>query len=238
MTKNENAYNTDVFLQEVVGKPDWKNDRMWKEHQDMQIKFLMARGLSPSTVFLDLGCGPMRLGSSLIPLLDDGFYYGQDLNVKTIALGEEVLESYNVARSKPYKLAATNDFSLSFVDRPVDIAFSNSLFSHLTLNSIAMALISVKEVLAPKGLFYSTFFSVDSIKDWRQPANRNKWGREFFTYSLQDPFHYTFKMIQDLAKEVGYRATIDSSYNHPTQTMVKFQPIRPAIPFKLLTNRH
>ena len=38
----------------------------------------------------------MRLGSALIPLLKDGWYYGQDINSRTIAFGEEVLREAGI----------------------------------------------------------------------------------------------------------------------------------------------
>ena len=52
----------------------------------MQLSFLQRHGFESSSTILDLGCGPMRLGSALIPLLRDGWYYGQDINPETITL--------------------------------------------------------------------------------------------------------------------------------------------------------
>ena len=103
----------------------------------------------------------MRLGSALIPLLNDGWYYGQDINPSTIAFGEEVLREAGITEQAPYTLFSSDQFELSLVDRPVQIAFSNSLFSHLTLNSIFTALLQLQNVLAPSGVLYATFFSLE-----------------------------------------------------------------------------
>ena len=46
----------------------------------------------------------MRLGSALIPLLSDGWYYGQDINAGTIAFGEEVLREAGIPEQAPYTL--------------------------------------------------------------------------------------------------------------------------------------
>ena len=88
----------------------------------------------------------MRLGSALIPLLDNGWYYGQDINSDTIAFGEEVLRQAGISEKAPYTLFASEQFELNLVDRPVQIAFANSVFSHLTLNSIFPALIQLQTV--------------------------------------------------------------------------------------------
>ena len=67
----------------------------------MQLSFLQRRGLTSSSNVLDIGCGPMRLGSALIPLLNDGWYYGQDINPETIAFGEEVLREAGIPEQAP-----------------------------------------------------------------------------------------------------------------------------------------
>ena len=105
----------------------------------------------------------------------------------------------------PYTLFASDQFDLSLVDRPVQIAFSNSLFSHLTLNSIFTALLQLQTVLAPTGVLYATFFVSEEARSWLKPHLRNKWGREFETYPHQDPYHYPLSLMKDLARQAGFR---------------------------------
>ena len=93
MTQSENFYRQDVFLEDLRHSNDRQQQRIWAEHQKMQLSFLQRRGLTSSSTVLDLGCGPLRLGSALIPQLKDGWYYGQDINPRTIDYGEEVLAS-------------------------------------------------------------------------------------------------------------------------------------------------
>ena len=223
MTQGENSYRQDVFLQDLCQQKDRQQQRIWAEHQQMQLSFLQNRGLTASSTVLDLGCGPMRLGSALIPQLEDGWYYGQDINASTIALGEEVLREAGISEQAPYSLFASDQFDLSLVDRPVQIAFSNSLFSHLTLNSILMALLQVQTVLAPSGVFYSTFFALEPGSQWLNPHPRNKWGRQFESYPDQDPYHYPLPLLQDLARQAGFHLDVLDDFGHPTQTMGRFR---------------
>ena len=223
MTQSENSYRQEVFLEDLRQLKDRQKQRIWSEHQQMQLSFLQRRGLRSSSTVLDLGCGPMRLGSALIPLLKSGWYFGQDINPDTIVFGEEVLREVGIPKQAPYTIFASDQFELSLVDRPVQIAFSNSLFSHLTLNSIFTALLQLQNVLAPSGVFYATFFSIEKGNSWLKSYPRNKWGRQFDTYPHQDPYHYPLHLLQDLAKSAGFRMDVVHDFGHPTQTMGRFR---------------
>ena len=67
MTQAENPYRQDVFLEDLRQQKDRQQQRIWAEHQQMQLSFLQRRGFTSSSTVLDIGCGPMRLGSALIP---------------------------------------------------------------------------------------------------------------------------------------------------------------------------
>ena len=226
MTQAENTYQHEVFLDHLRHRSDREAERIWHEHQQMQLSFLQRRGLRPSSTVLDLGCGPMRLGSVLIPLLSSGWYYGQDLNPDTLAYGEEVLRQAGIAPDAPYTLMASERFDLSAVDRPVDIAFANSLFSHLTLNSIITCLLQLRPVLARHGVLYATFFVLPPGQRWLEPQPRNKWGMAFFTYANQDPYHYSLAMLKAVARQAGYKLDLLSDFGHPTQVMGRFRQRR------------
>ena len=223
MNQAENPYRHDVFLEDLRHQKNRHQQRIWAEHQQMQLSFLQRRGLTSSSTVLDIGCGPMRLGSALIPLIKSGWYYGQDLNPGTIAFGEEVLREAGIPENAPYTLFASDQFALAPVDRPVQIAFANSVFSHLTLNSIYTALLQLQTVLAPSGALYATFFALDQGRLWLNPHPRNKWGREFDTYPDQDPYHYPLPLLRDLARQAGFHLDLINDFGHPTQTMARFR---------------
>ena len=221
MTQAENPYRQDVFLEELRQK-DRQQQRIWVEHQQMQVSFLQRCGFSSSSTVLDVGCGPMRLGSALIPLLDEGWYYGQDINPGTIAFGEEVLREAGIPEEASYTLFASEQFDLSCVDRPVDIAFANSVFSHLTLNSIFRLCCSCRWCfLLPVCSMQRS--SRLSRSPWLKPHPRTKWGRHFETYPHQDPYHYPLSLLRDLARDAGFRFDVIDDFGHPTQTMGRFR---------------
>ena len=124
MNQAENPYRQDVFLENLRKEKNRQQQRIWAEHQQMQLSFLRRHGFKSSSTVLDIGCGPMRLGSALIPLLKGGWYYGQDINPGTIAFGEEVLRDAGIPEQAPYTLFTSDQFELTPVDRPVQIAFA------------------------------------------------------------------------------------------------------------------
>jgi len=207
-----------VFLETVLSGEDYKSHDLWKNHQKMQHEYVMAQGLTPQHTFLDIGCGPLRLGSRIIPFLTGGHYFGTDINSETLDLGRSIAAEEGVDMSNA-TLIATDAFDFSEVNKDVDMAFSNSVFSHLTLNTIGICLANLSQILAPGVRYFTTFFLAEDVDVWRKPKPQNKWGREFYTYPAKDPYHYTAEMFANLAEECGFDFEIDESYGHPTQTM-------------------
>ena len=128
-------------------------------------------------------------------------------------------------RGGRYSLFANDKFDFEAVDQPIDVAFSNSLFSHLSLNSILICLQRVRPLMRNNGVYYSTFFALDEGRSWLEPYPRNKWGNDFHTFPNQDPYHYQISLINMLAREADFSLDIAPDYGHPTQTMACFRPL-------------
>ena len=220
----DNTYRNRVFLKNLLEKDDLSSEKLWREHQEMQLRYVLGKGLAPDAVFADIGCGPLRLGVALLPHMTEGWYYGFDINQQTLDAGREILKRHDV-NERNVTLVATDEFDFSAIDRPLDMAFSNSLFSHLTWNSITRCLARLRPHLKPGAVYYSTLFLVPDDHEWTQPCPRHKWGRDSFTYDNRDPYHYRLGVIHDLARQLGYAAEIDDSFGHPTQTMFAFRAV-------------
>ena len=182
----------------------------------MQLFLHVGVSHSSSTV-LDLGCGPMRLGSVLIPMLKEGWYYGQDINPNTIAFGEEVLREAGIPEQITlHSCLRPTNLTFELVDRPVQIAFSNSLFSHLTLNSIFCGFVTTETVLAPSGvLVYATFFALESGRPWLNPIRATSGDISLRLILHQDPYHYPLPLLQDLARQAGFHLDVVNDFGIP-----------------------
>jgi SAM-dependent methyltransferase len=222
----DNRYRKEIFLSWLQDPSvDPVSRSVWVEHQNMQFSYLKFRGLRQHHRLLDVGCGPLRLGAALLPYLVDGWYFGHDINLTTLALGKNVLERLGIA-SQRFNLIASDDFTFTGVeDESIDVAFSNSLFSHLTMNSILRCLLRVRAALRPGGVYYSTFFLVEDGAHWNQPVPRTQWGISYSSQPSADPYHYTEGMMADLARQAGFTFQLDSAFHHPAQTMGVYMPI-------------
>lgn len=228
----ENVYREKVFLGDMLSKADYQSREMlWKMPQVEQYNYLMEKGVRPGYKFLDLGCGPLRLGVKLIPYLSQGFYYGVDINADTLDRGEQVLSEYGV-NANNYKLIQTDCFDLSGVPDGVDFAFSNSLFTHLRLNSIVTCLSRVRQKLSCNGIYCSTIFVHEGdahfTEPWLRPAPNgigNNGKGQIVTNFDQDPYHYPLDLITKIANAVGFTCKPDPNYYHRSQTMLVLRPV-------------
>ena len=64
MTQAENPYRQEVFLEDLRQQKDRQQQRIWAEHQQMQLTFLRRRGLQrlqPCLISAAARCGSVRL---------------------------------------------------------------------------------------------------------------------------------------------------------------------------------
>lgn len=75
---------------------------------------LVTAGLKPSDMFVDFGCGTLRVGASLIEYLEPDRYVGFDIDEKILAAGRELLAP-RVRGAKRPRLAVVSPQSISEV---------------------------------------------------------------------------------------------------------------------------
>ena len=109
----------------------------WYKIGRMQYHYLVSEGLKSDHIFLDVACGSLRLGQYLIPMLDNGNYYGIDGNPDLIQLGVENELDFDIAEGKDPKFESNYGFDFSFSPQ-FDFAIAQSLFTHLTLKDIEL----------------------------------------------------------------------------------------------------
>ena len=72
---------------------------------------LVAKGLKPGDVFVDFGCGTLRMGSLLIEYLEPDRYVGFDIDQKILDVGRELLPAGLFDAKRP-RLAVVSHESL------------------------------------------------------------------------------------------------------------------------------
>ena len=105
----------------------------WYSIGRLQYHFLVSKGLKSNHKFLDLGCGSLRLGQFLIPMLDKGNYFGLDVEHELIDEGSKNEMLFNVIETKKPTFIINDEFKLNPCDE-YDFAIAQSLFTHMSMN--------------------------------------------------------------------------------------------------------
>ena len=184
----------------------------WEYLGQLQFDYLVARGLQPHHDFLDVGCGPLRAGVLFIAYLDKGKYAGVDTR-------DDVLEASRVVElrragveDKAPALLATETFEFGKLGRTFDYAIAQSVFTHLSLNSITRCLVEMGKVLKPDGRFYATIHLNPRgklhVDDIRQPSG-------LMSHYDRDFYHYDLESMRFACEGTGFTLTNEGEWGHP-----------------------
>lgn len=196
---------------------------LWEEMGRLQFDFLISQGLRPEHYLLDIGCGCLRGGVHFIRYLQLGHYFGVDKNEELLKAGMQELKHYNLIHKWPM-LVQTDDFELERLKQNFEFAIAQSVFTHLSVNSIIRCLMNIEKVLLSGGRFYATFFENLRGKFDLNPIFHSQIdGPEFPTYFDQDPYHYDFRTFESICEGTSLRVEYLGPWNHPRdQRMVVF----------------
>ncbi len=216
-----NNYDVQLTKEEIERKAHrGKVGGFWEVLGQLQFDFMKAQGLKPGHKLLDIGCGCLRGGVKFIPYLNKGNYYGIDINESLLSAAEWEIKTANL-ESKTPNLLLNSGFDLGKFGVKFDYMISISVFTHLPSNIILRCLKRVAENLTQEGKYFSTFFI--SQKSLELNPLRHQPG-DITTHFDQDPFHYSFEEVNDMASKCGLSAVLIGAWEHPrAQQMVMFE---------------
>lgn len=196
---------------------------LWNELGQLQLEFLITRGLQPYHKLLDLGCGCLRGGVKFINYLEQGNYIGIDINESLLIAGNLEIENSDLTGKLP-TLLRSEVFASDLEIGEVDFAISISLFTHLPISYVQEALLSIKSMLNKNGAYFATFFVADNINHQFAPIKQSP--GDIITYAHKDPYHVNIEHINFISRQVGLNCTYIGDWNHPrNQKMFMFEHI-------------
>ncbi len=169
---------------------------------------------------LNVGCGSLRGGIHFIAYLAPGHYHGLDINRSLIDAAQLELRSAGLEQRKP-KLLVNDQFDLSPFKTTFDYGLAQSVFTHVPFNCIVRCLTRVREVLAPHGRFFATFFQAPRPA-YLEPLLHEPGGIR--SHYDADPFHLSFEEIAIASGFAGLAVDLIGEWNHPRdQRMLEFR---------------
>jgi SAM-dependent methyltransferase len=185
----------------------------WEEIGRLQFDYLVSRGLLPHHYFCDVACGSLRAGVHFIRYLEKGHYLGIEKERLLISegiakeLGEELYDS------KLPQLVVSSEFAFDEFPNHADFALAQSLFTHLPPSHIEKCFTNLRKWIAPRGVFYATFF--ETVEERDNPiVPHDHLG-----------FHYTKRQMEKFGECCGWKAEYIGNWNHPRgSVIVKYTP--------------
>jgi cyclopropane fatty-acyl-phospholipid synthase-like methyltransferase len=190
---------------------------LWEEIGRLQFDFMVSQGLAPESTLLDVGCGALRGGLHFVRYLDDGNYYGIDINKSLLKAGEQELRWAGL--NKQVHLQRTDEFDASGFNVKFDFGISVSLLTHLTANQIIYCFLQMRRVMHENSRFFFTIFEVPEL-----PIPDSFERPQFTTHFLSDPFHYTRDQMEYFARSAGLTLNYIGDWGHSRgQQMVELR---------------
>ncbi len=127
-----------------------------------QMALLYHMGLREHHKVLDFGCGSLRLGRLLIPLLAKAGYHGIDPNKWLIEDGFSHELGQDIRALKAPRFDHNTDFNCDVFDTKFDYIISQSIVTHTGPTEARAILNSAKACLAPGGIFLFNYISANA----------------------------------------------------------------------------
>lgn len=181
---------------------------MWEEIGTLQFEFLLARGLKPEHVLLDIACGALRLGVKAIPYLQPDHYLGIEKEVDLANAGLEVELPLDVRREKRPTIVISDSFEFDKLPRRANYAIAQSLFSHFPPDLINLCCRKLQPFLAEGGVFYATYHETKvAVSNPRKPHDHGYYA-------------YTKEQMLAFGNENGFVANYIGDWRHPRQQVM------------------
>ena len=176
--------------------------------------------------FIDVGAGDIVLGEFLYEIGIPKIFYAQDLSEISLKVGMDRIKKSKI-NPDIFVTMSSDNFDFSKVeDFELDYAFSNSLFSHLSINSILFCLRKLSKKMKIGGKYLTSMIILPTSKeeesfDWSFLKKKHT---DVISHSTKDPFHYSEETIMHLSSfSTGFKFIKIHDYGHPFQKLVEFE---------------
>lgn len=186
----------------------------WEEWGKVEFDFMVARGLQPQHVLLDIACGALRAGVHFIPYLDPGNYLGIEKERALIKRGLAKELPREVRETKRPELIVSRTFEFDRLSKQADFALAWSLFTHLNRADLESCLAKLRAYVAPEHRFFASFAPGQSERN----ATRSH---------AHAAFYYSPEELQEVGERTGWACEHIGRLQHTRverQAIMQFTP--------------
>lgn len=196
----------------------------WGETADIVMPLLADLGLRETDRVLDIGAGSLRLGHRLVPMLATGNYWATDASGPLMHRGWEI-ELTNADRAKlPItQLVEDTDFRFPGIPADIDFALCFAVFTHLPMNHLRRALISVRARFPKLRRFAFTVFLAPDDQAFTGQFRQND---GVVTHPDRAPWHMLAEDVLHMAQASGFEVTKRPDRLPRGQVMIVADPVR------------
>ena len=206
--------------------PDWHRATVrgtaafWEELGQLQLDYLVERGLQPGHYVLDVGCGPLRAGVHFIRYLEPGHYAGIDKRGDNLERARKIeLPRQGIADKQPI-LLVNGAFEFERFGQTFDYAIAQSVFTHLPVNTITRCLVEMAKALRPGGRFFATIYENPHGKTYLGDIQQSV---RVTSHYDRDSYHYDLETLRAACEGTGLKMTYLGDWGHPdNQKMIQF----------------
>lgn len=177
--------------------------RNWEKAGLLQYEFMLSKGLKPSDILCDVGCGSLRGGQHFIKYLDKGHYLGLEAEKRLVELGLEREVGKELVNNKLPEFVISSEFEFHRFSRSPSFAIAISLFSHLTEVDIYGCLTTLAGSVSSSCVFFATF------NEASKPARNYKRSHAHLA------FCYTRGQMEEFGRNTGWEPTYIGEWGDP-----------------------
>jgi SAM-dependent methyltransferase len=121
-------------------------------------------GLSPSDTVVDYGCGTLRMGVHIVPMLSAGAYWGMDIDEFLLDEGKQLLGDALLAEKRPNLGIISPEFVARAAEAKPTFLLSISVLIHVHPDELDEYFDNIAKLVVPQGRAFLTAKCVDGTE--------------------------------------------------------------------------
>ncbi len=178
------------------------------DNAQIQVRYLQHKGLQAGDSVLEYGCGILRVGLHLVPVLEDNKYTAADISDLRIKKGVGILKEHGIDPSRYQTVVITTAEAHELGDEKYDYILCHDVMCHMPLKECYTSMKALKQALKPEGRLFVTFDVFDrprstNAKDyWFTPEQIRDLGNSAGLDVQEEKDWHDFKIKQQDTQEM------------------------------------